>query len=247
MNSRNVFLTLVGVFAAFAGGFLLANALNKSEIETLREQLAQTKSSADNNESGQSDSELSNEEIQAKLRQADGDPGNFQFQKNLGMALARYASMKQDEKLLVEATRIIDRASSLKADDRDVLIAKGNAHFDISLIKKDNAELETARKAFQDALVIKPDDADVRTDLGLTYFLFDPPEMAKAESDLKKSLSIDPGHEKSLVFLIQALAKQHKQGEARQYLSKLKSAHPENEAISGLSAMIDNPDRQPTQ
>ena len=239
MSSRHLLLTLVGVAAAFAGGFLLANGLNRSEIESLHAEIARLQSSVDRGPDAEK-SELSNAEIQEKIKQADARPEDFQYQKNLGIALSKYASMKQDELLLVEAARIIDRAAKLKGDDRDLLVAQGNAHFDIGLAKKDNSEFETARTAYEKALNIKPNDPDVRTDLGLTYFLSDPPDMAKAEGDFKRSLAIDPRHEKSLVFLVQALAKQQKQDEARQYLAKLRSANPQNDAISGLTAMVDS-------
>src|SRR3954452_11558016 len=112
MSSRYVLLCLAGIIAAFAGGFLLANALNRSEIDTLRSQVA-ARPTEENGGERQSGSELSDDEIQSKTREADSDPTNFKSQKNLGIALSRYASLKQDEKLLVEATRIIDRAADL--------------------------------------------------------------------------------------------------------------------------------------
>jgi tetratricopeptide (TPR) repeat protein len=246
MSSRYFLLTLAAVLAAFAGGFLLANALNRSEIEKLRSENSRL-SSSDRTADKSSDTALSDDEIKAKISQADSDPTNFQYQRNLGIALYRYASMKQDTRLLAEATRIIDRAAALKQDDRELIVARGNAHFDTGLVKKDNSELETARGCYEQALKLKADDSDVQTDLGLTYFLFDPPDIERAVSDFKKSIAIDPRHEKSLVFLIQALSKQQKSDEAKQYLAKLKSINPNNEALAGLTSLVDERAAAPTQ
>jgi len=90
-------------------------------------------------------------------------------------------------------------------------------------------------------------DPDVRTDLGLTYFLYEPPDLETAIAEFKRSLSVDPNHEKTLEFLIQALTKQQKPDEARQYLAKLKSAHPDSEAITGLSSLIAGDGTTPLQ
>src|SRR3954451_9770222 len=128
MNSRLLILSLIGIVAAFAGGFLLANALNRSEIESLKAQNSRLVETPTSTREPGGAADLSDEEIQAKIKQADSDPTNFQFQKNLGIALSKYASAKQDEKLLWEATRLIDRALSINAKDRDLLVAQGNAH-----------------------------------------------------------------------------------------------------------------------
>jgi tetratricopeptide (TPR) repeat protein len=247
MNSRLLILSFIGIVAAFAGGFLLANALNRSEIESLKAQNSRlVETPASTREPGGA-ADLSDEEIQAKIKQADSDPTNFQFQKNLGIALSKYASAKQDAKLLSEASRLIDRAVSINAKDRDLLVAQGNAHFDIGMLRKDNAELDVARHVYEVCLKTKPDDPDVRTDLGLTYFLYEPPDLETAIAEFKRSLSVDPNHEKTLEFLIQALTKQQKPDEARQYLAKLKSAHPDSEAITGLSSLIAGDGTTPLQ
>ena len=82
MNSRLLILSLIGIVAAFAGGFLLANALNRSEIESLKAQNSRlVETPASTREPGGA-ADLSDEEIQAKIKQADSDPANFQFQKN---------------------------------------------------------------------------------------------------------------------------------------------------------------------
>ena len=69
---------LVGV-TAFIGGFLLANNLNRSETERLRTALEAAKISA--NQDSKSDTSLSDEEINAKIAEAEGNAQNFPFQR----------------------------------------------------------------------------------------------------------------------------------------------------------------------
>jgi len=187
---------------------------------------------------GAADQNLSPEEIKAKIAEADANSGDFSFQKNLGLGLYRYAAMKQDDMLLEEARRILDRARSINASDFDVLVGLGNAQFDIGFYRKDAASFQAARDTYSKALTIRPDDADVQTDLGLTYFLQDPPAYDKAEQELKKVGNKNPRHERSLQFLVQVYTRQNRPSDARSTLEKLKSLNPAHPAIAELSTMV---------
>ena len=134
--------------------------------------------------------------------------------------------------------RILDRANSLNSKDFDVLVALGNAHFDIGFAKKDAAEYKKAREIYSAALEVKPGDADVSTDLGLTYFLQNPPEHDKAAAQLQKVSDANPKHERSLQFLVQVFVKQNKIPDAEKALAKLKTIDPNNDAIPDLTSQI---------
>ena len=236
---KNTFLfVIIATLVGFIGGFLLANSLNRSEMATLRAQTGRTETTNSNTSQTQPQTELTSDEIKAKIAEADKNPGNFAFQKDLGMALYRYASMKQDDSLLPEAARILERANSLNANDFDVLVALGNAHFDIGFAKKDAAQYALARDTYAKALEIKPADPDVRTDLGLTYFLQEPPAYDKAAAELQKVSEIDPKHSRSLQFLVQVYVKQGKFADAEKTLAKLKAIDPSNSAIADLTTQI---------
>ena len=228
----------MAAIAGFIGGFLLANSLNRAELASLRAKTRQTNTANSNTSQPQAEPELTNDEIRAKIAEADKNPGNFAFQKDLGTALYRYASMKSDESLLAEATRILERANSLNAKDFDVLVALGNAHFDIGFAKKDAAEYQKAREIYTRALEQKPGDADVQTDLGLTYFLQEPPAYDKAAAQLQKVSDANPKHERSLQFLVQVFVKQNKLPDAEKALAKLKAINPANDAIPDLTSQI---------
>lgn len=241
MDKKFVWLSLAAVAISFAGGFLLANALNRTELTTVRSENERLRSAASPDQTG-SPSELTPDEIRARIAEADSNPDNFQFQKSLGLALYRYAAMKKDTDLLGEAARLLGRASALKKDDRAVTIGLGNAYFDIGYFKKDNASFERSREFYLQALETRPDDVETLTDLGLTYFLQEPPDDERAMTEFQKAIAADPKHEKTLQFMIQALLRQKKVEEAGSLLARLREVNPANETLPALAAEAANAD-----
>lgn len=237
MNYKALGISAAAVILSFIGGFLFANALNRSEIDKLRTEVETARVAADTETS--SGATLSSEEVRSKIAEADQHPGNLEFQKNLGLALYRYGETRNDVTLIAEAARLLERASNLSPQDFDIIVGLGNAWFDIGYINKDIDALTKARNFYETALAKKPDDADVRTDLGMTYFLEEPPNDAKAISEFKRSLSRDPKHEKALEFIIQSLTRQGNRVEAEKYLERLRDVDPSNASLSGLKANLD--------
>ena len=238
MDKNSVLFIILGVLAGFIAGFLVANKLNSSEIATLRAQAPQQKTANSNQAPQSGDQSLSPTELKAKITEADKNPTNLTYQKNLGISLYRYASMKQDNDLLAESIRILTRANSLDAKDFDVLVALGNAYFDVGFFKKDLAKFQKARELYTMALEIKPSDADVRTDFGISYFVQEPPEYDKAVAELQKVLSADPERDRALQFLVQVYTKQGKLPEAEKALAKLKDVNPNEPSITELASQI---------
>src|ERR1035437_7964999 len=237
--TRNAILVIVlAAIAAFAAGFLVANKLNASEIAALRAQISQNAPANTDQAKRTDDSPLTADEIRAKIDEADKNPDNFSFQKNLGIALYRYAAMKQDESLLVNAIRILTRANSLDPKDYYVIVALGNGQFDTGFAKKDNASFQKARDLYSQALAMRPDDPDVRTDRALTYFLQDPPDYDKAAAELQKVLAGNPSHDRSLQFLVQVYVKQNRIADADKMLARLKEVNPSDPSIADLTSQI---------
>ncbi len=241
MNKNSVLFIILGVLAGFIAGFIVANKLNGSEMAALKSQAAQPKA-ANANQSSQSpdDQTLSSDELKAKIAEADKNPTNLSYQKNLGISLYRYASMKQDADLLNEAIRILTRANSIDAKDFDVLVALGNAHFDFGFFKKDLASFDKARDLYGKALEVKPGDADVRTDLGISYFVQEPPAYDKAIAELQQVLAANPKQDRAMQFLVQTYAKQGKIPDAEKALAKIVELNSSNPAITDLRLLISN-------
>jgi hypothetical protein len=61
----------------------------------------------------ESETALSEGEIRQRIIEAEQNPDNFSFQKNFGLALYRYAVIKQDDKMLAEVEKILNRAYRL--------------------------------------------------------------------------------------------------------------------------------------
>lgn len=228
-------LAIAGVAVGFVLGFLVANSVNRSEINGLRAQLdsQRTSTSASSEKDG-----LSEEEIRDKIAEADQNPKNVTYQKNLGLALYRYGAIKNDSTVIAEAIRLLERASQLTPNDKDIALGLANAQFDFGYSTKDNASLAKARESYRKILSTK-EDVDIRTDLGMTYFLHDPPDDHSAITEFKRVLAADPQNQKALEFVVQSLTRIGNGADAAKYLEALKQAHPTDASIANLQAQLD--------
>ena len=234
MKKAPIIITIIAVIASFAGGFLVANSLNRKELTDLRAEIA----NLGKNQKDDSDKTLSNDEIRTRIAEADKNPDNIEFQKNLGFALYSYANTKQDAELLPDVLRLLRRVYAKDEKNVEVVRTLGNVLFDIGQSKNDNANLAEAREYYQKALILKPKDVEIQTDLAATYLLETPPNTEKAMIELQKSMQINAKDEKTLQTIIQANLLQDKLKEAEDFLLKLKEINPNNASINGLQTQI---------
>jgi tetratricopeptide (TPR) repeat protein len=210
------------------------------ELDALRAENTRLKSEPLKSEQNQSELALTETEIRTKIEEADRNPTDFSFQKNLGLALYRYAAMKQDTVLLAEIEKILKRAYDLNDKDNEVTVALGNLQFDLGYLKKKNENFEKAREYYLKALERNPKDVNVRTDYGLTFFLQNPPVHEKAIAEFRKSLEDNPKHERTLQFLTQALLQTGNTAEAEAHLAVLKELNPKTPNLAELQTQIEN-------
>lgn len=236
MNKKIFWLSIAAVIASFAGGFFTANSLNRKDLSVLRAENENLKSNQVAANEGDEELSLTEEEIRSKIVEADKNPTNFGFQKNLGLALYNYATMKKDTELLAEVSRLLMRVYENNPNDYEAIVALGNISFDTGYLKKNNEDLKKARGFYQKALKQKPKDADVQTDLGLTYFLSNPPETDAAIVEFQKAIEANPKHEKTLQVLLQALLSQNKRDEAEKYINRLREINPSNQILTTMDA-----------
>lgn len=228
MRSSTVLVAIVAGIVCFVAGFSFANYLNRSELSDLRGENERLKTSQ-GSPSDPSQLTLSNEEIDAKLAEAEQNSSNFAFQKSLGLGLYRYGAIKQDKAIIEKALPVLVRAYGLDANDYDVIVGLGNAYYDIGYFGKDNGSFERSREFYNRALAKRPDDIEVRTDLGLTYFLQEPPDYDAAIAEFEKSLAINPKHEKTLSFASLALKNQNK--DTAKYSDVLRAINPNSPTL----------------
>lgn len=237
MGKNNILFVVVAALAGLVAGFLLSNSINRNEISSLRaeNELLKTERTSATNQTG---TNLTDDEIRSTIKKADDSPSDFQIQRNVGIALYRYAAMKQDAELVRASIRIMERASGLRPEDQDVNLSLGNAYFDVGYFANDNGAFVESRKKYAKVLAANPDNAGVIVDLGLTYFLHSPPDYDASIREFRRSLEVDPNHEKTLQYIVQALIKQNKSAEAANYLEQLKKANPNNQSIGELSSLL---------
>ena len=216
----------------------MANALNRQEINELRAKAEQTENQISQTNGENAELTLSDEEINQKISEAKSNPNDFNFQKNLGIGLYRYAALKQDPALFEKAAEILDRAFQLNSGDYDVIVALGNSYFDIGYLRKEDENLLKGREFYQKALEINKEDSDVRTDYALTYYLLSQPDLDKTIEELNRAININPKNEKALQVLTEAYIKQNKYAEAEKILAQLKASNPNNPTIPNLSARL---------
>lgn len=236
MEKKVLTIALLSLIAGIIIGFLVANRLNRSELDSLRNENASLKA-APQTVDGDGPT-LSDEELRSRIQKADQNPSDLDYQKNLGVGLYRYASMKKDAQLLKEATRLLKRVLASDPSGFDINVALGNAYFDIGYFGEDSAAFAEARQYYETALKKKPDDAPVRTDYGLTFFLQQPPDLNRTITELNAALGKDPKNERALEFATQAYLKLNDKANAIKSLERLKAANSSNPSIAGLSSAI---------
>lgn len=251
MNRKVFWLSLIAVIISFAGGFLLANALNRRDIDGLTAEVGRLKSAPPPAEEKNNSNALSDQEIQQKIAEADKNPSDLEVQKNLAVALYRYSTITQQTKWLPDIARLLRRVVEKNPKDYNSLVSLGDIYFDLAQnaahsnspeVKADaDKNIEQSRDFYKRVLAINPNDSQLLTDLGATYLLADPPENEKAIIEFQKSLQISPKNEKTLEYVAKALINTGKIDEAKKYFDNLKQINPNNESLPDLESKFAQP------
>ncbi|MFN6963462.1 MAG: tetratricopeptide repeat protein [Pyrinomonadaceae bacterium] len=235
MKDRLIF-GLIGIVIGAVGGFMLANSINRAETAHTSPAAARQSDAsglppnhppigqdgADGQ--GQSGGAAAIAEVTAAIEKARSEPSNFEAQMTAGDLY--YQIQRFDD-----AARFYEAASKLKPRDAEPLIKMGNSLFDAEKY----VEAETW---YRRALEIKPDDANVRSDLGLTFFLREPPDYDRAIAEFKRSLANRPDHEMSLQNLALAYNEKGDRESALKIVEKLKKIDPSNPAVARVEGGV---------
>lgn len=248
MNKYNILYGIIGLLAGFIIGFVFANQTNRGALNNAARpaqatsprtgaQPADTAGAGQTSAGGNRPGTPSVAEIRDAIAKADARPEDVSLQRNFGMVLYRYASQTQNASFLPDVARMLKRAHDANPQDRDLLVALGNVFFDIGQAS-DPARFAEAREYYQKALEIKQDDANVRTDLGLTYYFGQPSDPQRAIIEYRKSLAIDARHEPTLQNLTTALIAVGKSEEAQKIIDQLTALNPSNPSLPDLRAQM---------
>jgi len=245
-KSQLVFALAACLIVGFAAGFFFANRANRQELDRLQAEIARVHSahaSSDETKAGNNattnteKTSLTDDQLRAVIAKADARPDDHELQRKAGQGLYLYAVQFGKPDLLPEAIRILKRAHDVAPQDYDTTVILGNALFDLARAT-DPKRFKEARAYFTQALKQKPDDINVRTELGATYYFDTPADPRRAISEYRKSLAQDPRHEMTLQSLVAALISTGELAEAEQRLNELQQVNAANPALSDLRAQL---------
>lgn len=251
LNAKTLLIFASGILLGFVGGFALANGINRGEDERLRVELARLRSGAQTEgaagaQSGavNTDGEepfptLTDEQLKNAVAQADANPGDAAMQRKVGQALYVYAWQKGNASILPDVARVLKRAHELDPKDFKTTVMAGDVHFLVARSGDDTRPLEEARKFYEAALASQPEDAVVRTSLGLTYFYDKPSDPKRAIREYRRALRSDPKHELPLQSLALALVETGELDEAAKLLEELEGINPSNEELPKIRARLE--------
>ncbi|MBK9090614.1 MAG: tetratricopeptide repeat protein [Holophagales bacterium] len=147
-----------------------------------------------------------------------------------GPAAAMPAGMPAVEPAARQRLQDALAVAAAKPGDYDALVQLGNAAYDVR-------EFAQAADAYERALKLHPDDANVMTDLGTAYR--NEGQFDKALELFRKARASDPKHWQSLYneVIVLAMDKHDHEG-ADAALARLKKEHPGLPALAGLEQQI---------
>lgn len=252
--SKNILLCVLGLALGFGAGFFLANKLS-SNMAALAPAAAAPSASASRQTTGEAPPldpmqagaplppghpdvnaanpnadpngvAATNPEAQAAMESADRAPKDFDLQMN---AATTFYKLKAYEK----ASLYLQRAVDLKPKDADALVAMANTKYDMG-------DFPSAASFYERALAVQPNNTDAQTDLGNTYFQRQPPDFRRAIEEYRKTLKIDPRHEKALQNIAAAALQLGDKQAAREAIEELSKVNPNNQYLEGLRSNLES-------
>ncbi|HVF49227.1 MAG TPA: tetratricopeptide repeat protein [Pyrinomonadaceae bacterium] len=226
MTKENVLFSIIGVLLGFIVGFFFANSVNqRAAAPRVAEASAANQSELP---PGHPDLPVNTVKDQQTLLPAAEDAGRKARDASEDFdAQMKAAELYYKANRFEDATEFLLRANQLRPDNYDVVVALGNINYD-------TGQYENAEKWYTAALVKRPDDINVRTDLGLTFFLREPPQIERAITEFRRSLGRDPLHEQTLQNLVVALTRKGDTTEARSMLERLEKVNAGNPKLPKL-------------
>lgn len=161
-------------------------------------------------------------EVMATIEKAKSNPQDYEAQ--MTAADLYYQIQRFDDAALLYET-----AAKLKPAEIEPMIKAGNAYFD-------GEKYEQAERWYTQALAKDDKNIEVRTDLGLTFFLREPRDVARAIKEYQRALVIDPEHEVTLQNLAVAYSESGDRNNFLATLEKLRQVNPKNPVVTRSDA-----------
>lgn len=246
MNTHKILYALAGLVAGCVIGFFFASSVDRKELEELRGELARARAGAGGQQSGQNRNAAANEqaatmptdeEMRELIAKADANQKDAEYQRKVGQGVYMYALGTGKPALLPEAVRLLKRAHEADPANYETTVLVGNSLFALGQAA-DASKYAEARAYYNKALAAKPEDTNVQTLLGMTYYFGQPSDPKRAIGEYRKTLSADPRHEMALQSLASALITTGAIAEAQKRVEELQAVNAENAALSNLRAQL---------
>ncbi|MBK9153083.1 MAG: tetratricopeptide repeat protein [Chloracidobacterium sp.] len=219
MTKENLLFAVIGLLFGMMIGFFFANSVNQGAL-TPGATAIQPQPGMPSGHPSVPGSGGSVAEVQAAIDRAKADPNDFEAQ--MKAAELYYQIQRFDG-----AIEFLKNANNLQPENYEVIVNLGNANFDAG-------KYEEAEKWYTTALAKKPDNLDVRTDLGLSFVFREKPDNDRAIAEFKKVLDANPTHVQALQNMAVAYTKKKDAVKAEEALAKLEKADPSNATIAKL-------------
>lgn len=233
MKKESIMLGVLGLIMGLVIGFMGANSLNRSQAGQIAQAPTASSSTTASNPNLPADhppigtggttatdqpaSGAPQTQVTAAIDKAKAQPNDYEAQMT---AADLYYQIQRFE----DAAKFYEIAAKLKPGESEPMIKAGNAYFD-------GEKYELAEKWYMQALQKNPKDINVRTDLGLTFFLRTPRDIDRAIKEYKTSLEADPNHEITLQNLALAYTENGDKESLVKTLERLKKVNPNNPVI----------------
>ena len=230
MNRENILFAAVGLLLGYLIAFHLVVYVNQNQpVRRVAADEEQAGGLPPDHPAlpadGTKDNQRSQSSVEHATRDARQDPKDFDAQVEAGSASLEAGHAE-------DAIDFFTKANQLRPGDYDTLVKLGNANFEAR-------RYEVAERWYTEALSKKPEDVGVRSDLGLTYFLRDPPQEEKSVAEFRRALQYDPNHVPTLHNLTLVLAKTGDISGAEATLARLEKINPQNDDLSPLREEIE--------
>ena len=235
MRKENILFGVFGLIVGLVVGFVFANSVNKTSIDKASAQATNSTGAPSNpaippdhpplgGQTGDATQTAPLPQVMESIEKAKQQPQNYEAQMT---AADLYYQIQRFE----DAAKYYEAANKLKPAEAEPIIKAGNAHFD-------GEKYEEAEKWYVQALAKEPKNINVRTDLGLTFFLRTPRDVERAIKEYKVSLGIDPEHEITLQNLALAYSENNDKENLKATFEKLKKVNPKNPAVTRLEGTL---------
>ncbi len=233
MRKENIMFGVFGLILGLVVGFVFANSVNKT-VPCSSPAMANVAGPANpaippdhpplGGQTGDATQTAPIPQVMESIDKAKQQPQNYEAQMT---AADLYYQIQRFE----DAANLYEAANKLKPNEAEPMIKAGNAHFDAE-------KYEVAEKWYLMALEKEPRNINVRTDLGLTYFLRTPRDVDRAIKEYNVTLGIDPQHEITLQNLALAYSEKNDRENLKATVEKLKKVNPQNPAVTRLEGSL---------